>query len=251
MNLSDEEPNGATRIAAERMRQLRVKGWTPEHDDEHTHFELSGAAIAYIKAAAFPWIRMGEDTWPWSEDAWRASDDKIRNLVKAGALIAAEIDRLQRCDLTPWSTRRPPMLDLDAWVEPIARLFHDTYEELAPRYGWETQERSRKEWADVPPENKAVVLATTAEVVRRLVADGWRPPSPSDDEPRLGLATTRELLEELAVRMEVTQNSLKGRDLGRLCREALANLASFVLDYRPVDPYPETDPDEPVEEDSV
>ena len=34
--------------------------------------------------------------WPWEKNWWKPSDDKIRNLVKAGALIAAEIDRLQR-----------------------------------------------------------------------------------------------------------------------------------------------------------
>lgn len=52
--------------------------------------------------------------------------------------------------------------------------------------------------------------------------------------PNLGLATTRELLTELAVRMEVTQNSTNGRALGRLCRNALEHLAKNVLDYRTV-----------------
>lgn len=50
--------------------------------------------------------------------------------------------------------------------------------------------------------------------------------------PMLGLATTEELLTEVAVRMEATQNSLKGSDLGRLCREAIANLSAGVLGYR-------------------
>lgn len=56
----------------------------------------------------------------------------------------------------------------------------------------------------------------------------------AEDAPLLGLATTRELLTELAVRMEVTQNSIKGRELGCLCREALENLDRWVLDYRTV-----------------
>ena len=34
--------------------------------------------------------------WPWSDKWWKPSDDPVRNLVKAGALLAAEIDRLQR-----------------------------------------------------------------------------------------------------------------------------------------------------------
>lgn len=53
-----------------------------------------------------------------------------------------------------------------------------------------------------------------------------------EDAPQLGLATTEELLAEVAVRMEVTQNSLNGRELGSLCREALERLDPGVLRYR-------------------
>lgn len=60
-------------------------------------------------------------------------------------------------------------------------------------------------------------------------------PALKTDEPLLGLATTRQLLEELEVRMRVTQNSIKGDDLGRLCAEALENLDHHILDYRTVD----------------
>lgn len=55
----------------------------------------------------------------------------------------------------------------------------------------------------------------------------------------LGLATTRQLLRELAVRMEVTQNSLitqnslKGLELAKFCREALAQLSPATLNYCP------------------
>ena len=34
--------------------------------------------------------------WPFEDAAWKPSHDPVKNLVKAGALIAAEIDRLQR-----------------------------------------------------------------------------------------------------------------------------------------------------------
>lgn len=50
----------------------------------------------------------------------------------------------------------------------------------------------------------------------------------------LGLATTRELLEELSARMRISQNSTKGRELGRLCDEAIENLDRGVLNYRTV-----------------
>lgn len=97
---------GADLIAAERRRQVEQEGWTPAHDDEHEHGEMVNAACCYAWAGQFAMFfghRPGStptDTgwhgWPWDESWWKPSDDPIRNLVKAGALIAAEIDRLQR-----------------------------------------------------------------------------------------------------------------------------------------------------------
>ena len=52
-------------------------------------------------------------------------------------------------------------------AERIARAFHDAYEELAPGEGWETQERSRKPWDEVPEANRRVMIAT----VKRLLAN--------------------------------------------------------------------------------
>jgi len=58
--------------------------------------------------------------------------------------------------------------------------------------------------------------------------------TPEEEKPLLGLATTRQLLEEVAVRMEVSQNSNRGRELGTLCRLAMDKLSGGVLDYRTV-----------------
>lgn len=95
---------GAETIAVERKRQVEQEGWTDEHDDEHTACELSMAAYGYIywvvgqvNGLCRPedWDRV-PNGWPW-DDAWfKPSSDPVRNLAKAGALIAAEIDRLQR-----------------------------------------------------------------------------------------------------------------------------------------------------------
>ena len=93
-------------IAAERERQVAVEGWTPEHDDKHGRGELLSAAQSYAFAVpkaiaiqreliAMDGIESGP-MWPWEPSWWKPSLDPIRNLVKAGALIAAEIDRLQR-----------------------------------------------------------------------------------------------------------------------------------------------------------
>jgi len=96
--------SGADLIATERHRQMTQEGWTPEHDDQHTKFQLTLAAMSYAAAVATPdeWnLNQGLPQapchdWPWAKKWWKPSEQPLRNLVKAGALIAAEIDRLQR-----------------------------------------------------------------------------------------------------------------------------------------------------------
>ena len=98
---------GTQLIAAERERQMTDEGFKADFDDRHTDGSLAQAA------AAFAWHGGGyPDVWPsrWRK-AWDSrrltnahgdlctllpADVRIRELVKAGALIAAEIDRLQR-----------------------------------------------------------------------------------------------------------------------------------------------------------
>lgn len=85
--------NGVERIAAARQKQLEVKGYTLERDRQYTRGELVYAAMAYAGEN----IEMdGIFMWPWDPQYWEpAEEDPIRNLERAGALIAAEIDRLQ------------------------------------------------------------------------------------------------------------------------------------------------------------
>jgi hypothetical protein len=113
---------GAELIAGERQRQIEKEGWTADHDDEHKDGELAIAAACYaapysIKADVCRLIpcscreaccehfggtiekRGWQDPWPWSE-GWdkRGKHSRIKSLAVAGALIAAEIDRLLRVD---------------------------------------------------------------------------------------------------------------------------------------------------------
>lgn len=117
---------GIELITAERLRQVAVEGWTPEHDDEHKRGELANAAACYaatkpigfidrrpatgleipyefgetattrLSSGGKNWIPIGTctDAWPWSPE-WdkRQKHDRVRRLAIAGALIAAEIDR--------------------------------------------------------------------------------------------------------------------------------------------------------------
>jgi hypothetical protein len=99
-------------IMAERLRQVDAEGWTEEHDDQHTDGELALAAGCYaIQATREGWSSV--DTfynsdrhpripryWPWLEadssaPSWKPGEER-RDLIKAAALIVAEIERIDR-----------------------------------------------------------------------------------------------------------------------------------------------------------
>lgn len=81
----------AADVLAERHRQIVVKGWVPEHDDTYIGCELAAAAISYIEPME------AENYWPadWHDDSFRPSDYRS-NLVKAAALLIAELERVDR-----------------------------------------------------------------------------------------------------------------------------------------------------------
>lgn len=92
-------------VIAERRRQQSDEGWTPEHDDGHVNDEIAAMAAYY----AMP---VGARDWPASEtgygatfgeairpEGWQAKEsDRWDELVKAGALVLAELERLERAD---------------------------------------------------------------------------------------------------------------------------------------------------------
>jgi len=53
-------------------------------------------------------------------------------------------------------------------AEDLAKLFHETYERLAPEYGYETREASAVSWENVPKQNKSLMIATAHEVLKTL-----------------------------------------------------------------------------------
>lgn len=94
-----EMPRAWLDVLAERERQITAEGWTPEQDDQYQSGQLAEAAIAYAISATG---RVNDDAikrfWPWSREWWKPTDPR-RDLVKAGALILAEIERLDRAAL--------------------------------------------------------------------------------------------------------------------------------------------------------
>lgn len=111
-----EEPasTGVHRIAAERARQVQALGWDDDHDDNHDDGAIAWAAVCYAAPWKLGWVEEinpppsadgpdARDPWPWDPE-WdkrthgpdQTREQRIRDLTKAGALIAAEIDRLLR-----------------------------------------------------------------------------------------------------------------------------------------------------------
>jgi len=81
-------------IAAERRRQREVEGYDDTHDDEHNVGELAAAGAVYALAAGEHRATPPID-WPWDDIYWKPQDMR-RDLVRAGALIVAELDGLER-----------------------------------------------------------------------------------------------------------------------------------------------------------
>lgn len=93
-------------VLAERQRQVTAEGWTPAHDDTHDNNEMAFAAACYaFHAAAASWdledcgteydSHPAPKNWPWEPEWWKPKSARS-DLVRAGALILAEIERLDR-----------------------------------------------------------------------------------------------------------------------------------------------------------
>lgn len=55
--------------------------------------------------------------------------------------------------------------------EETAKMFHATYERLAPSYGYETRRESAKPWEEVPEDNRHLMAAVASEVEGRIRLD--------------------------------------------------------------------------------
>ncbi len=104
------DEDGVALIAKERKRQIKVERFIPERDGFWKRGELAILAALY----AIPFINrviniegsnhsLTDYLWPgaldqkwWKPALGNSFDGRIRELEKAGALIAAEIDRLKR-----------------------------------------------------------------------------------------------------------------------------------------------------------
>jgi len=121
--LDDPELAGAALIVQERLRQIDEEGYAAEHDQRVGSRDLIRAAEAYI-ASAQGYDREARYRWPWDPEAFKPSEDVIRNLVKAGALLAAAIDVYQAVDVY----LAAPAPSFDAYLAEPALTIEDAIE---------------------------------------------------------------------------------------------------------------------------
>jgi hypothetical protein len=114
----DTMTKAAADVLGERTRQINAEGWTSRHDDKHSDGGMALAAACYACNAA-TWAAKGSPAlsadyaqlspgmrWPWARKWWKPKSQR-QDLVRAGALILAEIERLDRASaLEPYATIR-------------------------------------------------------------------------------------------------------------------------------------------------
>lgn len=92
-------------VVTERQRQVSDEGYSLLSDDLYVKGEMAVAASVYASLAGTP--NSMSSAWPWGHGTFKPSADRRRDLVKAGALILAEIERLDRIPLIKsWPVKR-------------------------------------------------------------------------------------------------------------------------------------------------
>ena len=149
-------------IAAERRRQIEAEGWSPAHDDQHAGAMAMAGACYAILGAGFgnTAADIARQLWPWDAAAYKPKDPR-RNLVRAGALLVAELDRLDR-DAGGFTqeTWTAEVVDYvkglsDDWTDAKARSYADSlfHNNCVARTGrWpdpiEAVEEDRQDWTE-------------------------------------------------------------------------------------------------------
>jgi len=93
-------------VIAERRRQIEAEGWTSWHDDQHHRGEMAMAAACYahpervfiarqLAGRGYETYTNYRDAWPWADEWWKPKSRR-HDLIRAAALILAEIERLDR-----------------------------------------------------------------------------------------------------------------------------------------------------------
>lgn len=124
-----------------------------------------------------------------------AREIPVDELAEAQHGLAARLDEVFRVHDEHPRSAPDAATELDE-ARRVAHLFHETYERLAPEYGYETREASAKPWDEVPSNNRLLMIATVDHVLRTL-----------DDERGRERDAARAEVEQLRSRMAEGANA--------------------------------------------
>ena len=123
-------------------------GWLASEKDGRAYSLTAGAGVGsvYLEASVTgpedqPSVYAQADIRPFTRELWgrlEAIQDELAAAEAPGLKLPAENSMT---------------------AEQIAQAFHETYERLAPDFGYKTREASARPWAEVPGENKALMIA--------------------------------------------------------------------------------------------
>lgn len=189
-------------------RHLRLVEWFPEDEG---------------------WLAGPDDKSPAGSAKHNNNNDNVL------ALIDVELKRLRTPDSLAksfWDSRKRR-----AWrngVQTAREVAAGCLQEIRDAYLVESLAReteTKRRYGINNQESKMTDTSGESAAAREVLETSLPLPPPADhvEDDILAAADTRSLLTEVALRMEYGQNSLKGRDLGRLCLEAIANLDNGVL----------------------
>lgn len=173
------------RFWAERQRQRTREGYSEEHDDAHRDFALERAADCYAQEPGqrtpMPDADHVPAGWPWPAPDWKPTPaDRERELVKAGALYQAEIDRLTRLEASYFAQKaaNPPVM-ISIWDIEASKLGEHFDRVGAKQAAVATQLNEALLRRTVPTAPSGSLLASGIEQARqavRALGDGRQEP---------------------------------------------------------------------------
>lgn len=119
------------------------------------------------------------------ENGWASYDSRYGVECDEGCVHVASFDSRAEA-IAAWNRRALSEEAGETRAEWVAERFHEIYERLAPAFSYETRRESAVPWADVPEENRALMVATARELLVQLASrSSVEPPreEAGDDEP--------------------------------------------------------------------
>jgi len=86
----------------------------------------------------------------------------IEEVVRRGIMVKAEINTINE------EFEKEKVCKSTNKAEKLAKRFHEFYEELAPKYNYQTRKQSAVPWSKVPINNKRLMIAVCEKILKEV-----------------------------------------------------------------------------------